>query len=328
MARSSMQKKKILLIMRELLEKSDETHPLSITELILMLSENGISAERKSIYHDIEVLKEFGIDIENRREKPAGYYVASRDFELPELKLLVDAVQCARFITKKKSKELIRKLESLTSKSEAVQLQRQVFVLNRNKTMNENIYYNVDKIHTAISQNAMIRFQYYEWTVAKEMKLRRKGMFYEISPWALTWDDENYYMIGYDKAGQAIKHYRVDKMVKLDVMRRSREGRELFARFDLVGYSQKVFGMFGGEEEEIRLLCKNELVGVMIDRFGKDVCIHPVNDDSFAVTVKVNVSQQFFGWLFALGNKAKIESPVRVVKQFENHMSAVSGCYK
>lgn len=125
MARSSMQKKKILLIMRELLEKSDETHPLSITELILMLSENGISAERKSIYHDIEVLKEFGIDIENRREKPAGYYVASRDFELPELKLLVDAVQCARFITKKKSKELIRKLESLTSKSEAVQLQRQ-----------------------------------------------------------------------------------------------------------------------------------------------------------------------------------------------------------
>jgi predicted DNA-binding transcriptional regulator YafY len=328
MARSSMQKKKILLIMRELLEKTDETHPLSIPELILMLSENGISAERKSIYHDMEVLREFGIDIENRREKPAGYYVASRDFELPELKLLVDAVQCARFITKKKSKELIRKLEDLTSKSEAVQLQRQVFVLNRNKTVNENIYYNVDKIHTAISQNVKIRFQYYEWTVAKEMKLRREGMFYEISPWALTWDDENYYMIGYDPVGKAIKHYRVDKMVNLDMMRRSREGRELFARFDLVSYSQRVFGMFGGEEEEIRLRCKNDLAGVMIDRFGKDVSIRPVSEDSFAVTVKVHVSQQFFGWLFALGNKARIESPARVVKQFENQISEVWGCYK
>lgn len=328
MARSSMQKKKILLIMRELLEKTDENHPLTITELIFMLSENGISAERKSIYHDIEVLREFGIDIENRREKPAGYYVASRDFELPELKLLVDAVQCTRFITKKKSKELIRKLENLTSRSEAVQLQRQVFVVNRNKTMNENIYYNVDKIHTAISQNAKIRFQYYEWTVEKEMKLRRDGMVYEISPWALTWDDENYYMIGYDPLGKAIKHYRVDKMIKLDVMRCSREGRELFARFDLVSYSQKVFGMFGGEEEEIRIICKNDLVGVMIDRFGKDVCMRPVDEESFAVSVKVHVSQQFFGWLFALGNKVKIESPERVVKQFENQMRAVLECYK
>lgn len=328
MARSNMQKKKILLVMKELLEKTDENHPLSVVDLIWMLSENGISAERKSIYHDIEVLREFGIDIENRREKPAGYYVANRDFELPELKILVDAVQCTRFITKKKSEELIRKLENLASKSEAVQLQRQVFVVNRNKATNENIYYSVDQIHTAISQNAKIRFQYYEWTVAKEMRLRREGMYYEISPWALTWDDENYYMIGYDQNSQVIKHYRVDKMVKLDIMKRPREGKELFIRFDLANYSQKVFGMFGGEEEELRIVCKNELVGVMIDRFGKDICIHPVDDDSFDVTVRVNVSQQFFGWLFALGNKVKIESPVRVVEQFENHIRAVLGCYK
>ena len=153
-------------------------------------------------------------------------------------------------------------------------------------------------------------------------------MFYEISPWALTWDDENYYMIGYDQNSQVIKHYRVDKMVELDVMKRPREGKELFARFDLASYSQKVFGMFGGEEEELRLVCKNDLIGVMIDRFGKDICIHPVDEDSFAVTVKVNVSQQFFGWLFALGNKVKIESPVRVVMQFEDQMRVVWGCYK
>ncbi|MXP76353.1 WYL domain-containing protein [Lachnospiraceae bacterium WCA-9-b2] len=328
MARSSMQKKKILLVMKELLEKTDESHPLSMTDLIFMLSNNGISAERKSIYHDIEVLRDFGIDIENKREKPAGYYVASRDFELPELKLLVDAVQCTRFITKKKSEELIKKLENLASKSEAAQLQRQVFVVNRNKTKNENIYYNVDKIHTAISENAKVRFQYYEWTVAKEMRLRREGMFYEISPWALTWDDENYYMIGYDQVSQVVKHYRVDKMVKLEVMKRSREGKELFARFDLASYSQKIFGMFGGEEEEIRLVCKNELAGVMIDRFGKEVCLHPVSEASFAVTIRVNVSQQFFGWLFALGDKVRIEGPVWVIQQFKERMRAVQECYK
>ena len=328
MARSSMQKKKILLVMKELLEKTDENNPLSIAELISMLSDNGISAERKSIYHDIEVLKEFGIDIESRREQPAGYYVANRDFELPELKLLVDAVQCTRFITKKKSEELIRKLENLTSRSEAAQLQRQVFVINRNKAMNENIYYNVDKIHTAISQNAKVRFQYYEWTVEKEMRLRREGMFYEISPWALTWDDENYYMIGYDHAGNVIKHYRVDKMIRLEVMKRPREGKELFSRFDLVSYSQKVFGMFGGKEEELRLICRNGLAGVMIDRFGKDVALHPVSEDSFVITVRVSVSRQFFGWLFALGDQVRIESPAWVVEQFKGQIMAVREGYK
>lgn len=328
MARSSMQKKKLLLVMRELLEKTDENHPLSVADLILMLSKNGISSERKSIYHDIEVLREFGIDIESRRGIPAGYYIASRNFELPELKLLVDAVQCTRFITKKKSEELIRKLENLASKSEAVQLHRQVFVVNRNKAMNENIYYSVDQIHTAISQNAKIRFQYYEWTVAKEMRLRRDGMFYEISPWALTWDDENYYMIGYDHIGESIKHYRVDKMINPEVMKRSREGKELFARFNLVSYSQKIFGMFGGDEEEVRLICKNELAGVMIDRFGREVNLHPVGDELFTVTVRVSVSRQFFGWLFALGSKVRIESPSWVVEQFQDQMRAVCETYK
>lgn len=163
--------------------------------------------------------------------------------------------------------------------------------------MNENIYYSVDQIHTAISQNAKIRFQYFEWTVAKKTRLRREGMFYEISPWALTWDDENYYMIGYDRMGECIKHYRVDKMINLEVMKRSREGKELFARFDLVSYSQKVFGMFGG-------------------------------DESFIITVRVSVSRQFFGWLFALGDRVRIEGPSRVAGQFIDQMKVVSEVYK
>lgn len=328
MAKSGMQKMKVLLIMKELLEKTDEKHPVSTTDLVSMLEKNGISAERKSIYHDIETLKTFGMDIESRRELPAGYYIASRDFELPELKLLVDAVQCARFITRKKSEELIRKLEGLASKYEAEQLHRQVFVINRIKTMNENIYYSVDKIHEAISRNARIRFQYYEWTIAKQMLLRKNGMFYEISPWALTWDDENYYMVGYDGEKKMIKHYRVDKMVKLEVMKLPREGKELFSRFDLASYSQKVFGMFGGKEEKVRLVCKKELVGVMIDRFGKDIPLHSSGENSFTFTVQVNVSQQFFGWLFALGDGVKIESPVAVAEQFKQQMQKVAENYK
>ncbi len=328
MARSGMQKMKILLVMKELLEKTDENHPVTVSELVFMLERNGIAAERKSVYHDIEILRKFGVDIENRRGQPSGYYIASRDFELPELKLLVDAVQCARFITRKKSEELIRKLEGLASKEEARQLQRQVFVLNRIKTKNEKIYYSVDQIHAAISQNAKIRFQYYEWTVSKKMHLRRNGMFYEISPWALTWDDENYYMIGYDSQGKMIKHYRVDKMINLKILKAPREGRELFAKFDVASYSQKVFGMFGGTEETVRLLCNNDLAGVMIDRFGREVPVCPVTENCFSIIVKVSVSQHFFGWLFALGNGVKIESPARVVEQFKEHMEAVIQNYK
>lgn len=328
MARSGIQKMKILLVMRELLEKTDEFHPITTTELVSMLERNGIAAERKSVYHDIEILKKFGIDIENRREQPSGYYVSSRDFEFPELKLLVDAVQCARFITRKKSEELIRKLEKLASKEEARQLQRQVFVLNRIKTKNENIYYSVDQIHTAIAQNAKIRFQYYEWTISKKIHLRKNGMFYEISPWALTWDDENYYMVGYDPQGKMIKHYRVDKMLKLQILRVPREGRELFSKFDIASYTQKMFGMFGGTEETVRLVCNNELIGVMIDRFGKEIPIYPQGENQFAIVVRVNVSQHFYGWLFALGNGVRIESPDRVVEQFKKHMWAIGQNYK
>lgn len=328
MARSGMQKMKILLVMKELLEKTDEMHPISTTELVSMLERNGISAERKSVYDDIEILKKFGMDIENRREQPSGYYIASRDFEFPELKLLVDAVQCARFITRKKSEELIRKLEKLASREEARQLHRQVFVLNRIKTKNENIYYSVDQIHTAIAQNAKIRFQYYEWTVSKEIHLRRDGMFYEISPWALTWDDENYYMVGYDPQGKMIKHYRVDKMLNLQILKVPREGRELFSKFDIASYSQKVFGMFGGTEETVRLVCNNELIGVMIDRFGKEIPIYPQGQEQFSIVVRVNVSQHFYGWLFALGEGVRIESPDRVVEQFKKHMQTICQKYK
>ena len=249
--------------------------------------------------------------------------MAERSFELPELKLLVDAVQSSKFITAKKSNELIRKLEELAGVHEAKTLQRQVFVGNRIKTMNESIYYNVDKIHQAISQNRLIRFHYYEWTPQKEMHLRRNGKVYEISPWGLTWDDENYYMVGYDGEAEMIKHFRVDKMLDIEITDQSRSGKERFEKFDLANYAKKVFGMFSGEEHTVKMLCENNLAGAMIDRFGRDVMMHPVDEEHFSVSTAVNVSPQFFGWLVALGKGVVIESPEDVREEFGGWMREV-----
>lgn len=323
MVKSYSQKLRVLYVMQVLLRYSDEEHPISQAEISERLNAYGIQADRKSIYDDIKVLNEFGLEIENRRAKPSGFYVAERSFELPELKLLVDAVQSSKFITAKKSNELIRKLEELASVHEAKTLQRQVFIGNRIKTMNESIYYNVDKIHQAISQNRLIRFHYYEWTPQKEMHLRRNGKAYEISPWGLTWDDENYYMVGYDGEAEMIKHFRVDKMLDIEITDQPRSGKERFEKFDLANYAKKVFGMFSGEEHTVKMLCENNLAGAMIDRFGRDVMMHPVDEEHFSVSTAVNVSPQFFGWLVALGKGVVIESPEDVREEFGGWMRAV-----
>ena len=322
------QKTRILYVMKILLKYSDEQHPLSREEISRHLQEYGIEAERKSIYDDIKILKEFGIDIENKRTRPAGFYIANREFELPELKLLVDAVQSSKFITRKKSNELIRKIETLTSVHEAKYLQRQVFASNRIKTMNESIYYNVDKIHMAISQNYRIEFYYYEWTPTKTMQPRKNGMLYEISPWGLSWDNENYYMLGYDKKAGMIKHYRVDKMMDITLTDSDREGKTAFAKFDMACYAKKVFGMFGGEEQKVTILCENILAGAMIDRFGKEVIMHPVDEAHFTVSADVSVSQQFYGWIMALGAGAVIVSPQTVVEGFKQHVENVMKKYE
>lgn len=327
MSKSYNQKMKILYIMKILLDETDENHVFAMSEIISKLECLGIKAERKSIYDDMEALRLFGVDIINRREQPAGYYIASRQFELPELKLLVDAVQASKFITYKKSRELIKKIESLSSRSEAQQLQRQVFVSNRVKTMNESIYYNVDKIHTAISADTKISFQYYEWSVTKEMQIKKNGQKYVISPWALSWDDENYYMIGFDEEVSMIKHYRVDKMLNIDLLNDLRVGRELFNNFDTASYTQRTFGMFGGQEVDVDILFKNKFIGVVIDRFGKDVTIRKQDEEHFVAKVKVVVSNQFFGWLTGLGKGVKINAPKSVVTDFQRFLEQVISQY-
>ncbi len=317
MAKSSNQKLKILYLMKIFLEKTDCEHSLTLAEIIEELSKHEISAERKSLYDDIETLRAYGMDIETKRDTRVRYYVASRIFELPELKLLVDAVQSSKFITARKSRELIKKLESFSSTYEAMRLNRQVYVSNRIKTMNESIYYNVDFIHNAINNNKKITFKYYEWTPQKEKKLRHDGATYSVSPWALTWDDEYYYMIAYDSATSKIKHYRVDKMVKISISEDKREGSEVFCDFDMAIYSKQTFGMFGGELTTVVLECDNSLAGVVIDRFGTDITMLP-RGEKFEASVKVMVSPTFISWALGFGGKVKILSPSPVAEMLKN----------
>ena len=224
-------------------------------------------------------------------------------------------MQSARFITAKKTNELIKKIEGLASKYEASKLHRQVYVTQRVKTMNESIYYNVDAIHAAIAENSQITFQYFQWNVKKEMELRKDGAFYRVSPWALSCDDENYYMIAYDDVEEKIKHFRVDKMLHIEMNGKKREGKQVFQSFDIAVYSRKMFGMYGGEEQLVKLQCVNELAGVIIDRFGKEIPMIPIDERHFNASVRVAVSRQFLSWVMALGEGAKIIGPEPVVEQ-------------
>lgn len=320
--------------MKILLEETDEEHALTMEDLLARLERAGIHAERKSIYDDFEALRIYGLDVEKAAGRPCGYFVADRTFELPELKLLVDAVQSSKFITYKKSNELIHKVESLASIHQAKLLQRQVYVANRVKTMNEGVYYNIDLIHDAISRGRKIQFRYFEWAVSfagkekVQRRYRRDGQEYCISPWALTWDDENYYMIGFDSPAGMIKHYRVDKMAGITVTKENRDGQQHFEKFDMAIYSRRMFGMFGGEEETVRLRFTNRLIGVVLDRFGQDVFLSKEDGEHFTAVVRVAVSPQFLSWVFGFGAEVKILSPAHVTQAFAQQAQAALGEYQ
>ncbi|MCF0122564.1 MAG: WYL domain-containing protein [Ruminiclostridium sp.] len=316
MAKGENQKLKLLYLVKILSEETDDGHFLTVQDMIDRLASCGVSAERKALYRDLDELRTFGLDILSEQiGRNVYYHLGHRDFELPELKLLVDSVQSAKFITEKKSGDLIKKLEALVSKYEARHLQRQVVISGRVKTMNESVYYNVDAIHEAISSNRQLRFHYFQWTVKKKMELRRDGAWYVLSPWGLIWDDEYYYMVAYDAADEKVKHYRVDKMLNIKIEDAPRQGKKAFREFNLPRYSKGLFGMFSGERTTVRLECANDMAGVIIDRFGKEISLRPVDEAHFSCLVEVAVSQQFFGWIFALGEGVKITEPHDVVEQ-------------
>ena len=331
MAKGNNSKLKLSYLTRIMLEKTDDEHGLTLSQILEELERYGVTAERKSIYADFEDMTEkLGIEIiKEKIGRETYYHVGSREFEVAEVKLLIDAIQSSKFITEKKSNELIKKVKGLVSHHQAAQLQRQVYVHGRIKTMNESIYYNVDTLHAAIAKNSKIKFQYCGWYTNKKLVPLHNGDFFVVSPWALTWDDEYYYMVAFDQYEKIIKHYRVDKMVKISILEELRDGKELFQSFDMAVYSKVNFGMYHGEVKKVHISFPNYMVGVFIDRFGKEISIHPAEGENRSrIVVDIAVSKQFFGWIASLGRWVKIEGPEDVVSEMKEFAKKLMSVYE
>lgn len=313
------QKLKLLYLYDIFMKQTDEQHPLTRAELIEKLRLCGVNAERKTFYNDIQQLKTFGLDIVMNNDD-YSYYLAGRDFELPELKLLADAVASARFLTDKKSRELLKKIEGLASVHEGRQIRRQVYVTNRVKSMNERIYLNVDVIHRAINEKKQITFKYFDYDLKKK-KRYREGLR-TASPVALTWDDERYYMIAYyEKRPENYTNFRVDRMESIEILD---DKAAIYPKeFSLADYTNSTFSMFSGETRTITLRFDNSLVNVAIDRFGKNISLVPDGDDHFTTAVNIKAEAPFFGWLFQFGNKAEIIRPDDVREKYLNQLRNV-----
>lgn len=322
MSKGSNQKLKLSILCKIMQEETDDEHWLTLQQIIDKLRNYDITAERKSLYDDFFCMNEYlGIEvIKESVGRDTYYHVGSRQFELAEVKLLIDAIQSSKFISKNKSNELIKKMKGFVSRHEADKLQRQVYVNDRVKTMNESTYYTVDAIHTAIAENKQISFKYCSWNLDKQLVPRKDGAMYQVSPWALTWADEYYYLVAYDSNAGIVKHYRVDKMLKLDTVDVPRDGKEHFDNFDMGTYALENFSMFGGEIKRVHIEFPNDKVGIFIDRFGKDIAIRPAGDGRSMIAVNVAISSQFFGWVFSLGRDITITGPDDVVEKYKTEL--------
>lgn len=329
MSRGTNQKFKFTYLMEIMLTKTDDEHSLTMQQIMKELEKYEVSAERKSIYTDFQDMTDkFGVEIiKEQIGRETYYHVGGREFEVAEVKLLIDAIQSSKFITQTKSRELIKKVKKFVSEYQAKQLQRQVFINDRVKTMNESVYYNVDDIHSAINQNLKIKFKYLKWDLEKKLVPRHDGAWFTVSPWALTWDDENYYLVAFDDFDHKIKHYRVDKMMKIAVIDEKRDGKEEFKNFDMAEYSKATFGMYQGNRTRVIIRFANPMCGVFLDRFGKDITFRKVDDLHSEFMVDVNVSPQFFGWIFSLGKDVKVMGPSDVVEQMREYARSFAANY-
>ena len=298
------QKSKLVTLLRILEQRTDENHRLNVPQLVQLLENQGILAERKSIYSDIDTLRSLGYDIQLQRGRGGGYWMASRAFELSELKLLVDAVQSSSVISARTSKRIIHKLEALCSDFEGTQLQRQVYVDGRPKTDSKSLLYSIDALHEAINNGKMVEFLYRK-ADSREKEKRT------VSPWQLAWENGCYYLIAFaDEKG--IRHYRVDKMSGVRVLDAPRRGQEQFADLDLPAYLRKHFGMYGGPEHRVTLRCTADLEGAMRERFGATPMFLPEENGCFHFDVPICVSDQFYGWVCGFGGKIEVVAPPEV----------------
>ena len=313
MPKSDNQKLKILYIWDYLQKNSHEGKPVRATELIEMLqNRHNIAAERKSIYSDIAALQEYGVDIISLPGKNGGYYIASGHFELPELKLLIDAVQSSRYLTAKKSRQLIEKLCKLCNEHDAKLMRRDVLVSGRVKSMNESIYYNVDTVQEAIAENCRIRFRYFDWGIDGQRRYREKD--YEASPYGLCQDNENCYLLALSPR-HGITSYRVDRMSDITILTEKRDPCPELTGAALTEHANRLFQMYSGDAVTVKLRFHRDLCNVVMDRFGRDTMLIPDGEDHFTFTVSVAVSPMFLSWVIGFGTKAQILYPQAVADQ-------------
>ena len=313
-------KKLIPLYLQQLfLEKTDKTHYIRMPEILSFLASKGIFADRRTIYTAISLLNSIGFEIVGVQEKGGyKYHHPKRLFDTNELKFLIDSIATSKFLTEKKSKELINKVKSLGSSFDIQSLNRNVLLDRRIKSMNDKVFKNLDIIYAAIAANRQINFQYLHWNPQRKLVSKTEKK-YIISPYAVSLTDDNYYLIAFDSNTSELRHYRIDKMLSVKITEYTREGKRLFQSFDIADYSKKTFGMFSGKEETVILEAANSLAGVFIDRFGESVAIRPNfdNPNTFIVRISVYISPQFFAWVYGLGKDIKIISPKSIIDNFK-----------
>ena len=313
MAKSDNQKLKNFYILDYLKRNSHQDHPVRANELISMLDRNhNIACDRKTVYSDIAALQEYGVDIVSIPGRNGGYYIASRNFELPELKLLIDAVQSSRYLTEKKSRELIEKLCEECSVYDANLMRRDVLVSGRVKSMNETIYYNVDRIQDAISQNKQISFRYFDWGIDGKRKYRSKD--YKASPYGLCQDNENCYLLGHSPR-YGITSYRVDRMSDIQILETDRDPCPELTGKALTAHANQLFQMYSGDQVTVKMRFHRSMANAVIDKFGRNTMLIPDGEDHFTFTVSVAVSPMFLSWVIGFGPKAKILYPDSVIQQ-------------
>mgnify|MGYP002623539076 CR=1 FL=1 len=329
MPKGSNQHLKLYYLAKIMLEETDNEHGITLDEIISALEDYDITAERKQLYKNLDELQDLGIEVDKVRNGNSWYYhVVERPLDITELKLMVDSIQASRFISEKRSARLIKKLSDFASIYEARKLSRQVFVKDRPKTTNDKSYYNVDMIHDAIADNRKIRFRYFNWTTRKTKQYHHgEDYYYLVSPWALAWQEENYYLIANDSADDTIRHFRVDKMEDVSVTEDKRDGAEQYNQFNLPVYLRQTFGMYGGRSEDVKIRVKNDAAGIFIDRFGADISFKPDGEEYSTLYVPVMVSDKFYAWIFALGDKAQIIGPEWVVDGAKDFLIRLNNLY-
>lgn len=309
---------RILLLLKILYEQTDENHPMSVSEILCFWKEQGINASRKSVYSDISLLEHAGVDIICIKSTQNRYFIGSRLFELPELKVLVDAVESSHFITSKKSRNLIPKLGQLTNSAQAERLDRHIYMDGMPKPSNEAIYYIVDTIQSSIQSNQQISFQYYEYLPTKEKVLKHQGYRYQFTPYALIWNRDHYYVVGWSEKHMKLSQFRVDRMTSVEMM--DQPSHQILG-FEPTEYVQKVFGMYPDDLQMVTLFCENDVMRSIIDRFGEGVRTEIVDDDHFRAIVEVAPSPPFFGWIFTFAGKIRILKPDNVLEEMRQMAS-------